>query len=142
MVPSERVIVPSSDWLTPPPACGVPLTVTGGHAAAHAPVHVDVPPLSASNRYIVRPWPSTRALPGIPEMACRLIVVAAALLDDPVAAGLLACEAADEVADDAGAAAVLLLLEPLEQAVAAWTIPAAHAPPAIQCFMVLLPHDM
>src|SRR5713101_2455733 len=137
MVPSERVIVPSSDWLTPPPACGVPLTVTGGHAAAHAPVHVDVPPLSASNRYIVRPWPSTRALPGIPEMAAWLIVVAAALLDDPVAAGLLACEADD----DAGAAAVLLLLEPLEQAVAARTIPAAHAAPTIQFFMVILPRD-
>src|SRR5260370_498624 len=89
MVPSERVIVPSSDWLTPLLACGVPLTATGGHAAAHVPVHADVPPLSASNRYIVRPWPSTRALPGIPEMAARLIVVAAAPLDDPLGAALL-----------------------------------------------------
>src|SRR6266568_297452 len=128
MVPSERVIVPSIDWLTPLPACGAPLTVTGGHAAAHAPEHMDVLPLSASNRYRVRPWLSTRALPGIPEMACRLIVVAAALL---------ACEADD----DTGPAAVLLLLEPLEQAVAARTIPAAHAAPAIQFFMVILPRD-
>src|SRR5258708_25205442 len=106
MVPSERVIVPSRDGLTPLPACGAPLTVTGGHAAAHAPEHVDALPLSASNRYRVRPWLSTRALPGIPEMACRLIVVAAALLDDPVAPGLLAREADDHHR----AAGVLLLL--------------------------------
>src|SRR5260370_33061340 len=112
MVPSERVIVPSSNWLTPLLACGERLTVTGGHAAAHVPVHADVPPLSASNRYIVRPWPSTRALPGIPEMAARLIVVAAALPAGPVTARLLASAAADEVADDAGAAPALLLVEP------------------------------
>jgi len=32
----------SSDCLTPLPAWGVPVTVSGGHAAAHAPVHVDL----------------------------------------------------------------------------------------------------
>ena len=62
MVPSARLIVPSSAWLTPLPAWGAPVTVSGGHAAAHAPVHADVPFLSASNRYRARPPPPTRAV--------------------------------------------------------------------------------
>jgi hypothetical protein len=34
-----------------------PATVTGGHAVAHAPVHADeVPDLSATQRYNVRPF--------------------------------------------------------------------------------------
>ena len=50
MVPSGRVIVPSRAWLTPLPAWGAPVTVSGGQAAAQAPVHADVPFVSASNR--------------------------------------------------------------------------------------------
>src|SRR5712692_10039974 len=87
MVPSARVMVPSGDWLTPLPACGAAVTVSGGHAAAHAPEQADVPFLSAWNRYKVRPLPPTRALPGIPEMEASDTV--AALLAWLVAAGLL-----------------------------------------------------
>ena len=80
-------MVPSRDWLTPLPACGVPVTVSGGQAAAQAPVHADVPVLSAWNRYSVRPPLPTRALPGIPEMVASETV--AAPLAWAVAAGLL-----------------------------------------------------
>src|SRR6266571_5936787 len=128
-------------WLTPLPACGVPVTVTGGHAVAHAPVQVDVPLLSASHRYMARPWPSTRALPGIPEMARSAIVPPeAAGLEaaglEAATAGLLACAVAD---DAAGLAAVLVEL--LEQAVAARMTPAAQAAPAIQFLIIDAPHD-
>src|SRR5919108_4109294 len=118
MVPSSRLTVPSSAWSTPPPACGLPVTMTGGQAAAHAPLQVEVPLLSASNRYMVRPWASTRNLPGMPDTDASLII-AAALPDDALAAaaGLLAWA----VADDEAGAAVLLELEPLEQAAAART---------------------
>src|SRR5579859_4927688 len=95
MVPSARVMVPSRDWLTPLPACGVSVTVAGGQAAAHAPEHADVPFLSASNRYRVRPSLPTRALAGIPEMVASDTIaapfawlVAAGLLDGAAAAGL------------------------------------------------------
>jgi hypothetical protein len=37
-------------WLTPLPASGAPVTVSGGHALAQAPEHADVPALSASNK--------------------------------------------------------------------------------------------
>src|SRR5437763_7719973 len=97
------------------------LAVTGGQAAAHAPVQVDVLPLSASNKYMARPCPSARNLSPIPETDCRSIVVAA-MLDDALAAaaGLLGWA----VADDAAGAAVVPF-ELLEQALAARAIPAA-----------------
>src|SRR5438067_326011 len=96
------------------------LAVTGGQAAAHAPVQVDVLPLSASNRYMARPCPSARNLWSIPEADCRSIVVAAVL--DDTAAGLLGWAVAD---DAAGAAVVPFELMLLEQALAARAIPAA-----------------
>src|SRR5712671_4571996 len=118
MVPSARVMVPSKDWPTPLPACGAPVTVSGGHAAAHAPVHADVPFLSAWNRYRVRPLLPTRALPGIPEMVASDTVaaplawlVAAGLLDGAAAAGL-------ELAGPDVAVLDVDVLEPLEQAAA------------------------
>src|SRR5436190_10683077 len=131
MVPSSRLTVPSSAWSTPLPACGEPLTETGGQVAAHAPAQVDAPLLSASNRYMVRPWAPTKNLPGMPEIDDRLII-AAVLPDDALAAaaGLLAWT----VADDAAGAAVLPEPE-LEHAVAARAIPAASAAVAIQFFM-------
>src|SRR5580704_15051375 len=84
-------MVPSRDWLTPLPACGVPVAVAGGQAAAQAPEHADVPFLSASNRYRVRPVLPTRNLPGIPEMAVTDTDAVPAAW--PLAAGLLACVA-------------------------------------------------
>src|SRR3954447_2729812 len=97
----------------PLPACAVPLTVTGGQAAAHAPVQVDVPLVSASHRYSARPFPSTRAMSSIPERDFRPTVTAALLAGaEAAAAGLLAWAEAD---DAGGLAAVLP--EPLEHAV-------------------------
>ena len=58
--PSERVVVPSMFPVTPAPACALPDTVSGGQAAAHAPLQLDWPFLSARNRYSDLPWPSTR----------------------------------------------------------------------------------
>src|SRR2546421_383002 len=106
------------------------LAVTGGQAAAHAPVQVDVVLLSASNRYRARPWPSTRNLPGIPETDCRSIVVVA-VLDDALgeAVGVFGWAVAD---DAAGAAVLPFELKLLEQAVAARAIPAAQAAAAIR----------
>src|SRR5579859_7318538 len=132
-------MVPSRAWLTPLPACGVPVTMSGGHAAAHAPVHADVPFLSAWNRYRVRPLLPTRALTGIPEMAASDTVavplawlVAAGLLDGAAAAGI-------ELAGLDAAVPGVDVLEPLEQAAASRPIPAAAAALAIRCVMVVLP---
>jgi hypothetical protein len=61
--PSERVVVPRSDAVTPLPAFGVPLVRNGGQALAQAPEHVLFEPVSFSNRYRVRPCESTRILP-------------------------------------------------------------------------------
>src|SRR5260370_14402873 len=137
MGPSDRLIVPSSAWLPPLPAWGAPVTVSGGHAAAHAPEHADVPVLSASNRYKVRAVGPTRALPGIPEMACSDTVVApTAWL---VAAGLLACVAVGAAAGLEVAGLEVAVLEPLEQAATIRPIPATPAALAIQYLMVMLP---
>jgi hypothetical protein len=129
MLPPGRVIVPSRDWLTPLPAVGVPVTVYGGHAAAQAPVHADVPLLSAWNRYSVRPLLPTRALPGIPETVASDTVTV--LLAWPVAAGLLACVAAGAAAALEEAGLELAVLEPLLQAATTRPIPAAPIAMAI-----------
>lgn len=50
MLPSDRVIEPSSLDFAPPDAVAVPVVVTGGQAPAHAPVHADVPPVSFAHR--------------------------------------------------------------------------------------------
>ena len=46
-----------------PATAGVALVRSGGHAIAHAPVHVLLVPESALNRYSVRPAESTRIRP-------------------------------------------------------------------------------
>jgi hypothetical protein len=104
---------------------GVPLTVTGGQTAAHAPEHADVPLLSASNRYTVCPLLPTSTLPGIPEIAASDTV--AVPLAWPVAAGLLACVVAGVAAAlEAGLViAELELVVPLEQAPTTKAIPTA-----------------
>ena len=50
MVPSERLVVPSSEAFTPPLAFGLPLVSSGGQFVAHAPEHALLPFLSFSNR--------------------------------------------------------------------------------------------
>jgi hypothetical protein len=147
MVPSGRLIVPSSAWLTPLLAVGVAVTMSGGHAAAQAPEHADAPFLSASNRYRVRPVLPTRNLPGIPAMVVSDTDAVPAAW--PVAAELLACVAAgDAAALEVAVLEVAVLeaagldvdvLEPLEQAATTRPIPAAPAALAIQCFMMMLP---
>src|SRR4051794_31668185 len=52
-----------ADAVPPVPAIGLPLTPTGGQAAAHAPVQVLVLPVSRWNRYTVRPFESARSFP-------------------------------------------------------------------------------
>ena len=47
-MPSDRVIVPRSLAFAEPAAVAVP--VTGGQAAAHAPVHADALPVSLAHR--------------------------------------------------------------------------------------------
>src|SRR6185312_2322999 len=121
-------MVTSRAWLTPLPALGVPLTVTGGQAAAHAPEHADMPLLSPSNRYIVRPLLPTSTLPGIPEIAASDTV--AVPLAWPVAAGRPECvvagaAAALEAAELLVAELELVVLEPLEQAPTSAPIPTA-----------------
>src|SRR4029453_18602813 len=71
-------MVPSIDAVTPLPAVGVPLVWSPGQAAAHAPAQADWFGWSFSNRYRVRPLPSTRIMP-------RLVLVAetVAPLDAP-----------------------------------------------------------
>jgi hypothetical protein len=63
VLPSARVIVPSSEACTPLPALGVPLVGSTGQAATQAPLHADRLGWSFSNRYRVRPPPSTRIVP-------------------------------------------------------------------------------
>src|SRR5579859_3018089 len=132
-------MVPSRDWLTPLPACGVPVTMSGGQAAAHAPEHADVPFLSARNRYRVRPLLPTRALLGIPEMVASDTI--AAPLAGPVAAGLLdgAAAAGVELAGLDAAVPGVDVLVPLEQAAASRPIPAAAAALAIHFVIMALP---
>src|SRR4029450_5319366 len=51
------------DAVSPLPAVGLPVVVTGGHSWAPAPEHTLFGPVSFSNRYTVRPVESTRILP-------------------------------------------------------------------------------
>ncbi len=65
MVPSVRLIVPSSEALTPLPALGVPLLGSTGQAETQAPLQADWLGWSFWNRYSVRPLPSTRIDPSL-----------------------------------------------------------------------------
>jgi hypothetical protein len=49
-VPSGRIVVPRSALTALPETVGSPAVVTGGHAFAHAPLHAELVPLSASNK--------------------------------------------------------------------------------------------
>ena len=83
--PSDRGVVPSNEAFAPPPAVGLPLARSGGHAVAHPPVHVLVVPVSFWNRYRVLPCESTRTLPApvfatltvaeLPPAVCAVAVV-------------------------------------------------------------------
>ena len=115
-VPSDRVIVPRSLAVAPVPAVGAPVVVSGGHAVAHPPEHVDLVLVSGTHRYRDRPELSVRKL--WPLLLCTSTVAAA----DPPAA-------ADD-ADDAGEAGVDgELLEPPELQAAARTAAAARGRP-------------
>src|SRR5919107_106933 len=72
MLPSLRLIVPSSEALTWPPALGAALVWSIGQADAQAPAHADWLGWSFSNRYSVRPLASTRIVPTL-ELAVLTI---------------------------------------------------------------------
>ena len=91
-VPPERVIVPSSEAVSPVPAVGLPVVSSGGHAVAHAPVHALLAPTSALNRYTVRPVESTRIRPKrlfATRTVAVLVDAAAALLGAVVLATVI-----------------------------------------------------
>jgi hypothetical protein len=95
----------------------VPLEVTGGHAAVHAPEHADMPLESLDHTYTARPEPSVRIVP--PD---ALAVVMAEEPDElPPAAALPDAAGADELP------AAPVLLVPLAHA--ATSTAAAAAPP-------------
>src|SRR6185369_14318421 len=87
VVPSDRLVVPRSEAFAPAPAAGLPLTVTGGQAWAHAPLHVLFVPLSFLKRYTVRPCASTRIRPRLPFATRTVGALLAALLAVEGAAG-------------------------------------------------------
>ncbi len=60
LAPPERVMVPRSDAVTPLPAPGVPVVVSGGHAVAHWPEQLDLPPRSAAHTSSARPLDPVR----------------------------------------------------------------------------------
>lgn len=106
-----------------PEAVGEPVVVTGGQAPAHAPVQLDVPPVSLVNRYTARPELLVRNVPADVE-AVEMAVApdAAALLLEAL---LVAAAPAAELA---GALAVLLL--PLEHAATSSATAATPPTPA------------
>jgi hypothetical protein len=120
LVPSDRVIVPRSLAFALPDAVTVPVAVTGGHAPAHAPEHVDASPVSLTHRYTARPEPSVRNVPADDDA-----VVMTVLPDALAPPALLAGAAAALLA---GAAALLLL--PLEHAATSIATPTAPPTPA------------
>src|SRR3954447_12271188 len=113
LVPSALLVVARSELVTPLPAVGLPVVTSGGHAEAHAPVHVLLAPVSACHRYRVRPWESIRMGPKLP--LARSTVPDDALVEDG--------------ADDAGgplAPVVVCLLElPLPHAATAIALKAS-----------------
>src|SRR6476620_4916932 len=63
MDPFLRFVLPIFDAEMPSPATALPDVSSGAHSFAQLPEHVLLPPLSFSNRYKVRPLPSTRIRP-------------------------------------------------------------------------------
>ena len=85
-VPSGRVVSPTRDFVAPPLTATLGLVaVTGGQAAAHAPMHADVAPLSASNACNVKPWPLVRM---VPSAVCRSVSAASPAAVAVAAGGL------------------------------------------------------
>jgi hypothetical protein len=64
--------------LTPDPATGFGFVVKGGHAPPQAPLQVLEVPVSAANRYSVRPLLSTRNLPSFAVVRSTAVPLAAA----------------------------------------------------------------
>jgi len=95
-----------------------PLMVTGGHAAAHAPVQADVVPWSASNAYTVKPRPVVKI---VPSAVCRSVSTAPPAVPLARAGGALD-----------GAAPYRHPTLPEEQPVAATTTSAAAAASGIR----------
>jgi hypothetical protein len=130
LVPSDRVIVPRSLAFALPDAVTVPVAVTGGHAPAHAPVHMEAAPVSLTHRYTARPEPLVRnVFPDDDAVAMTVdpdpLPLAAAAGELAAAAGELAAGAAELLA---GAAAELLL--PLAHAATKSPTPTAPPTPA------------
>src|SRR6266498_3908413 len=80
MLPSPRLMVPSSEALTPLPVVAAPLPWSGGQAAAQAPAQADWLGWSFWNRYSVRPLPSTRIDPSLVLVAATMAWLDCALL--------------------------------------------------------------
>jgi hypothetical protein len=125
LLPSDRVIVPRSLAFAAPDAVAAPVVVTGGQAPAHAPLQLDMSPVSFTHRYTARPEPLVRTVPA--EVEAVLMTVppdAPALLlgDDPAAAGVPAA--------GVPAAPVLLLLPALLHAATSSAAPSAPPTPA------------
>jgi hypothetical protein len=97
------------------------VAITGGHAPAHAPVQVDVLPVSLTHRYTARPEPSVRNV--LPDDVAVVMTVDPD--PPPLAAALLAPAAAGELA----AGAALLLPPPLEHAATSKATPTAPPTP-------------
>src|SRR5947209_5429906 len=72
-------MVPRSAARAPSAALGAPLVVTGGHAWAQAPLHAEVEPWSASNRYTVcLLGPAASTLPSLPPAFTTVTLTPAA----------------------------------------------------------------
>src|SRR4051812_5627559 len=96
--------------VAPTPTTVLPFVRSGGHALAHAPVHVLLVPESFWNRYRVRPWGSSRILPSslllsTPTVAGRPFAVVGGR-GEPVAASPLPPQAAAANAASTSVAAV------------------------------------
>src|SRR5215211_774498 len=78
-------MVPSSEALAPLPPLGVPLLWSTGQAATQAPLQADWFGWSFSNKYSVRPLPSTRTIPSL-----LLAALTMATPEDPLPTGLAA----------------------------------------------------
>src|SRR3954451_8010492 len=67
-------------WLAiaAPVPTSLPLAFRGGQTLAQEPLHVLCGPLSFSNRYRVRPWPSTSTVPSFVRLVATVVARAAA----------------------------------------------------------------
>jgi hypothetical protein len=83
VVPSARLVVPSSEALAPVPALGLPLVSSGGQFWAQAPEQVLLPCLSLAKRYSVWDLPSTTMLPS--ELVPVLTVAGLLAADEAIA---------------------------------------------------------